>query len=104
MTAPAFDEIVHAPHRLRIMAALAVAESVEFATIREMLGVADSVCSKHLKVLADAGYVALDKPVGRGGRVRTWVRPTPEGRRAYDAHIAALLELVAAPGSGTIDA
>lgn len=99
MTAPAFDEVVHAPHRLRIMAALAVAESAEFAAIREMLGVADSVLSKHLKVLQDAGYVALDKPVGRGGRVRTWVRPTPEGRRAYDAHVAALLQLVAAPGS-----
>ena len=99
MTAPAFDEVVHAPHRLRIMAALAVAESVEFAAIREMLGVADSVLSKHLKVLQDAGYVVLDRPVRRGGRVRTWVRPSPEGRRAYDAHVAALLELMAAPGS-----
>ena len=97
MTAPAFDEVIHAPHRLRIMAALAVTESVEFAAIREMLGVADSVLSKHLKVLQDAGYVALDKPTGRGGRVRTWVRATPEGRRAYDAHVAALLLLVAAP-------
>ena len=99
MTAPAFDEVVHAPHRLRIMAALAVAGSVEFAAIREMLGVADSVLSKHLKVLQDAGYVVLDRPVRRGGRVRTWVRPSPEGRRAYDAHVAALLELMAAPGS-----
>ena len=97
-----FDEVVHAPHRLRIMAALAVAESVEFAAIRELLGVADSVLSKHLKVLLDAGYVALDKPIGHGGRVRTWVRPTPAGRRAYDSHVAALLALVAARGGGTI--
>lgn len=99
MTDPAFDQVVHAPHRLRIMTTLAVADSAEFAMIREMLGVTDSVLSKHLKVLQDVGYVSLHKPVGRDGRVRTWIRATPQGRRAYDAHVLALLELVATPGS-----
>lgn len=99
MTAPAFDQVVHAPHRLRIMATLAVADSAEFAALRELLGVTDSVLSKHLKVLQDSGYVSLDKPVGHDGRVRTWIRATPQGRRAYDAHVLALLELVTMPGS-----
>lgn len=87
---PAFDEIVHAPHRLRICALLAPMESVDFGALREDLGVADSVLSKHLKVLVDAGYATLDKPTGRGGRVRTWARLTPAGRRALDGHLAAL--------------
>lgn len=87
---PAFDEVVHAPHRLRICALLAPMESVEFSALREDLGVADSVLSKHLKVLVDAGYAVLDKPTGRGRRVRTWARLTPAGRRALDGHLAAL--------------
>ena len=62
MTDPAFDEVVHAPQRLRTMALLvAVAGQVEFATIRDVLNVADSVLSKHLKVLRDAGVVGCRK-------------------------------------------
>lgn len=32
-----FDTTVHAPHRLRICAALHAVEEAEFATVREML-------------------------------------------------------------------
>ena len=96
MTDPAFDEVVHAPQRLRIMALLAaVAGQVKFATIRDVLKVADSVLSKHLKVLQDAGYIELRKPTGQG-RVRTWVQLTPAGRHTYTAHVAALREIVGA--------
>lgn len=90
---PAFDEIIHAPNRLRICAFLDAKSSAEFAVVREMLGVADSVVSKHLKVLQDAGYLTVDKPTGVG-RVRTWVALTPQGRRAYADHVAALRNLV----------
>jgi len=94
VTDPAFDEVVHAPQRLRTMALLvAVTGQVEFATIRDVLNVADSVLSKHLKVLHDAGYIELRKPTGQG-RVRTWVQLTLAGRQAYTAHIAALREIV----------
>ena len=88
-----FDEVIHAPHRLRICAFLDATSSAEFATLRDLLGVADSVLSKHLKVLQEAGYVALTKPTGRG-RVRTWANLTPAGRDAYAAHVAALRDLV----------
>lgn len=88
-----FDEVVHAPHRLRICAFLDSTSATEFATLRELLGVADSVVSKHLKVLNDAGYVTISKPTGRG-RVRTWVELTPAGRDAYRGHVAALKQLV----------
>lgn len=92
--APAFDEVVHAPLRLRVCAFLDAVSSAEFSTLRDMLEVADSVASKHLKVLTEAGYVELDKPTGRG-RVRTWVRLTDEGRAAYRGHVAALRSITA---------
>jgi DNA-binding transcriptional ArsR family regulator len=94
VTEARFDEVVHAPHRLRILALLAaVAGQVEFAILRDLLDVADSVLSKHLKVLHDCGYVELRKPTGQG-RVRTWVQLTTRGRDAYAAHVAALREIV----------
>ncbi|GAB3624089.1 transcriptional regulator [Mariniluteicoccus endophyticus] len=91
-----FDETVHAPVRLKVCAALRRVESAEFGALRDDLGIADSVLSKHLKVLVEAGYVVLDKPTGRG-RVRTWARLTKQGRTAFDGHVAALRALVESP-------
>jgi DNA-binding MarR family transcriptional regulator len=99
-----FDEIVHAPNRLRICAFLAVVREAEFGTLRDELGVADSVMSKHLKVLADAGYVKVTKPRG-SGRVRTWAALTRAGRKAYEDHLWYLQALAAdaarGPGGST---
>lgn len=96
----AFDEIIHAPHRLRIAAMLSQADQVEFAVLRDGLGVTDSVLSKQLKVLVDAGYVTLVKPTGTGGKMRTWARFTRAGRTAFTGHLAALQEMVQAAQSG----
>ncbi len=94
MTEPAFNEIVHAPQRLRILAMLdAISGEVEFAALRDALGVADSVVSKHLKVLAEADYVSIRKATTLG-RQRTWVKLTAHGADAYAAHVAALREIV----------
>jgi DNA-binding MarR family transcriptional regulator len=93
-----FDELIHAPHRLRICAFLDATSSTEFAVLRDLLGVADSVLSKHLKVLQDAGYLAIDKPTGRG-RVKTWVSLTPAGRRAYAGHGHAIRALLDEPAA-----
>jgi DNA-binding MarR family transcriptional regulator len=92
----AFDETIHAPNRLRICAFLDATTSTEFSVLRDLLGVADSVLSKHLKVLQDAGHVEMTKPTGRG-RVRTWVNLTPSGRQAYRNHVAVLRALFDAP-------
>ncbi|GLY17229.1 transcriptional regulator [Kineosporia rhizophila] len=85
--------MIHAPHRLRICAFLQATTSAEFAVLRDLLGVADSVLSKHLKALQEAGYLTMSKPTGRG-RVKTWVQLTPEGRQAYEEHVAALRSLI----------
>ena len=91
MTEP-FDEVIHAPNRLRICAFLDATSSAEFSALRDLLGVADSVLSKHLKVLQDAGYLTIAKPTGRG-RVKTWVSMTPAGKQAYRRHVEALRAL-----------
>ena len=90
-----FDEIVHAPQRLRILSMLdAIQGDLEFSALRDALGVADSVVSKHVKVLADADYVSVHKAAVLG-RQRTWIRMTARGGDAYAAHVAALRAIVA---------
>jgi DNA-binding MarR family transcriptional regulator len=87
--APNFNHLVHAPNRLRICAVLAAVSTAEFSTVREALGVADSVLSKHVAVLHDAGYVEVHKSTC-ASRVRTSLSLTSAGRAAYEGHIAAL--------------
>lgn len=95
--AAALDPVIHAPPRLQICATLYQAETVEFATVREMLDVSESVLSKHVKTLEDAGYVAVRKAAS-GGRQRTWLALTGAGRKAFAAHAAALRALVGEAG------
>jgi DNA-binding MarR family transcriptional regulator len=88
-----FDEIVHAPNRLQICAILSAVSSADFATVRQGLEVADSVLSKHVRVLHEAGYVDVHKSTC-ASRVRTSLSLTAAGRAAYDGHLAALRAIV----------
>lgn len=91
--APAFDEVIHAPQRLRICAALSSAQRVEFGFLQERLGLSKSALSKHLSQLTDAGYVTQHRAV-REARSRLWLALTPQGKRAYTSHVRALREIV----------
>ena len=93
-----FDEVIHAPIRLRVCAILAEVNEAEFGTVRDALGLSDSVLSKHLKVLEDAGYVSLRKGTVNT-RTRTWATLTRPGRAAFKAHIGALRVLAASADS-----
>ena len=88
-----FDEVVHAPNRLQICALLSAVDAADFATVRDGLDVADSVLSKHVRVLHEAGYVAVHK-VTCASRVRTTLSLTEAGQTAYERHIAALQAIV----------
>lgn len=94
MSGPALDPVIHAPARLQIAALLAAVTDAEFATVRDAVGVSDSVLSKHLSALSEAGYVRLRK-AALDGRQRTWASLTREGRRAFAAHVQALQALAA---------
>lgn len=89
----ALDPQIHAPTRLQLVTTLAAVSEAEFATLRDVLGVSDSVLSKHLSALSDAGYVRVRKGV-HAGRRTTWVALTDDGRRALRAHVAALRALI----------
>ena len=93
MTAPRFDELIHPSTRLSIVALLAAADWVDFAFVRDELGMSDSALSKQLSTLEEAGYVAIERPVSdRRRRVRA--RLTPAGRGAFEGHVAALRAIV----------
>ena len=92
MRAPVFDAVIHAPGRLQICALLAAVDTAEFATVRDAIAVSDSVMSKHVKQLEDAGYVSVRKQAANG-RSRTLLALTSEGRKAFAAHVAELNRL-----------
>lgn len=89
---PQFDPVIHPPGRLQICAILTVVAEAEFAMVRDKIEVSDSVLSKHVKLLEEAGYLKIRK-VTLAGRQRTWLAITADGRRAFASHVAELKRL-----------
>ena len=87
------DPLIHAPTRLQLVTSLTAVSEAEFAILRDALEVSDSVLSKHISALVDAGYVRSHKGL-RDGRRTTWIALTDAGRSALRAHVAALRELI----------
>ena len=87
------DPLIHAPARLQAMTTLSAVSEAEFATLRAALEVSDSVLSKHLSALAEAGYVRIRKGA-LSGRRTTWIALTGKGRKALREHVAALRRLI----------
>ncbi|GAA4976557.1 transcriptional regulator [Kineococcus glutinatus] len=83
---------MHQPVRFSVLAALAAADEAEFSFVRDTVEVSDSVLSKQVTVLEEAGYVRVRKgAVGR--RPRTWLALTADGRAAFAQHLAVLREI-----------
>jgi DNA-binding MarR family transcriptional regulator len=97
MTAPhpsqLLDETVHQRSRLGILAVLAEADQVDFGFLKDTLELSDGNLSRHLRVLEEAGYVAIEKGY-QDRRPRTWVRATKQGRRALREHLSALQRII----------
>lgn len=96
--APHFDEVIHAPVRLRICGLLKAYGSVRFDVLRDTLGISDATCSKHLKTLSEHGYVSVSKKTNsskdsKGYRI-TWATLTDDGNRAFQSHVAALRQII----------
>ncbi|MFG3117976.1 transcriptional regulator [Streptomyces sp. NPDC048197] len=92
---PDFDEFLHVPARLSVVALLAPADWVEFGFVRDKVETSDSALSKQVASLAEAGYVEVRKTRNRTGR-HTHLRLTAHGRWAFQRHAAALERIVAA--------
>jgi DNA-binding MarR family transcriptional regulator len=86
------DNIIHAPVRLSIMAALSGVERIDFKSLQSTLGVSESALSKHLATLEAADYIQIEK--GRiDRRPRTWIAITPAGAAALTGHLTALHDI-----------
>ena len=99
MTLPDLNPLIHAPVRLQICAILFATDEAEFALVREETGVSESVLSKQVKLLEEAGYVAVRKAVF-AARQRTWLALTGDGRKAFAAHMRALTALADRAANG----
>jgi DNA-binding MarR family transcriptional regulator len=102
-TAPGgFSPLLQAPARLQIVALLAHAQDAEFQRLKDVTGCSDSVMSKHLSALAEAGLIRLRK-AAQDGRSRTWASLTREGRATLDAHVVALRDILSGgAGAGVV--
>ena len=87
------DRHLLAPARLKLATMLTAVSEAEFAVLRDGLDVSDSVLSKHVATLADAGYVRSRKGTIKGRRT-TWVALSPTGRKALRNHVAVLREII----------
>ncbi len=91
------DDLLAHPVRFSILALLAAAIKVEFSFVRDQVEVSDSVLSKQVSALEQAGYIKVHKGfVGKWPR--TWLSITKDGRRTFERHLAALREI--AQGNG----
>jgi DNA-binding MarR family transcriptional regulator len=86
------NDLLHAPVRFSIMAALAGAESMDFKDLRDTIQVSDSVLSKQLAVLEKAGYIKIRKSFA-GKMPRTSASATAAGRTAWGEHLQTLRDI-----------
>ena len=75
VSAPGFDELIHQSTRLSIVALLAAADWMDFAFIRDELGLSESALSKQLSTL-EGGGLRRDRAAGE--------QPPAAGSRAAD--------------------
>ncbi|HLY05522.1 MAG TPA: transcriptional regulator [Rhizomicrobium sp.] len=96
------DATIHQPVRLKIMAALKALperEQIEFVRLKSLVGATEGNLGAHLATLEQAGYIDVEKDFD-GRKPRTRVRLARAGRRAFEAYVDYLREIVDANGAG----
>ena len=86
------DETIHQATRLRIMSMLVGqpdADRLAYGFIRETLDLTGGNLTTHLRKLEAAGYLDIIKD-SQDFKPRTWIRMTPDGRRAFASYLANL--------------
>jgi DNA-binding MarR family transcriptional regulator len=94
------NEIIHQPVRLKIMATLRAMPKgalIEFIRLNSIIGTTEGNLGAHITTLENHGYLTVKKDFF-GKRPRTRVGVTHAGRRAFEAHVAYLRDVIdAAP-------
>jgi DNA-binding MarR family transcriptional regulator len=91
-----FDDIIHQPLRLKIMAglnALPKGKGLEFSHLKKLTGATDGNLGAHIETLSKAGYVAVTKAFV-GKKPQTTVSATATGRGAFARHVASLRQII----------
>jgi DNA-binding MarR family transcriptional regulator len=83
------DDLLSHPVRFSIVALLAATDRAEFSFVRDQVEISDSMLSKQMSALEQAGYVRVRKGFV-GKRARTWLSLTSQGRRTFARHLSAL--------------
>lgn len=88
------DELLQHRSRLGACVLLASTDALSFVRLRELLGETDGNLGAHLRKLEEAGYVSVSKEFVKRKPV-SWYKLSPAGRRKLNAHLQALLSIVA---------
>ena len=91
-----FNELIHQPVRLKIMAALKAlpeGEALEFVRLRALVDATEGNLGAHLATLDKAGYVQIEKDFA-GNKPRTRIYLSLAGRGAFARHVHCLRQML----------
>ncbi|HET7040329.1 MAG TPA: transcriptional regulator [Gemmatimonadales bacterium] len=89
------DRLIHERIRLGIVSALAADESLSFADLKDVLRTTDGNLSVHARKLEEAGYIRVTKGF-EDRKPRTEYRLTARGRKALEAYLAQMEQILSA--------
>jgi DNA-binding HxlR family transcriptional regulator len=88
------DRVMHEKARLGVLTSLvAHPKGLAFGDLKQLCGLTDGNLSRHLRVLHEAGLVAIDKGY-EANRPHTICRLTPAGRDRFLDYLAVLERIV----------
>jgi DNA-binding MarR family transcriptional regulator len=74
---------------MAVLVTLESTDEVDFTYLRDLLEVTDGNLGAHLRKLEEAGYIKINK-VFVERKPRSYISATPEGRKVFKEHVAAL--------------
>ncbi|MBP3089391.1 MarR family transcriptional regulator [Corynebacterium sp. sy017] len=95
------DPIIHPLNRFKICSILNTYGATEdtethmqFSVLRLKTGLSDATLSKQLSILEEKNYISRFREYGSSRKKDiVWITLTQQGKKAFDAHLAALKEL-----------
>jgi len=91
-----FNEIIHQPVRLKIMAALCSLEddsTIDFSYLKKLLEVSDGNLGSHIRKLEEKGFITVEKTfVGR--KPKSFIQATEIGISVYREHVKHLRAII----------
>ena len=89
------DRVLHEKARLGLMTCLIGSpDGLTFVELKHLCELTDGNLNRHLKALAEAGLVAVDRQTGHG-RPRSVCTVTPTGREQFAGYLGELRRVIA---------